>query len=645
MKKLLLFFILITSLYGYSTKYYASPSGGGTGLTAGSPCTMAVARTLAHAGDTIVPTNGTYTITTQYNIPVGVSIIGSDSSNVIFNCSYASSNFALESATIVDGNQLLQGFTMNGNMAGGIAIYIVKRNNVDINAVSIKNFKDRGIHNQNPTGGLAPTVTGCDVTNSRIVNCSGFLESGSYGNLWINGVKDFSVRNCYIEASFRAGDSAGFALKMAAIANCLIDSNDIRVIGHNDNLRWAFALESNHNWGGVTYSNNNFQGVVDFAGYHTFKGEYEFGLKFLYNTVGHPEMTSYLQQGMKIEYTGTSGNFSDVEIAYNQFKNITYGIIIESTYANSILRNVSIHHNTFSPLGVLGQTYNYGVGIVNSSGSVTSSTMRDLYIDNNVFVASNIAGTRQSAAIELPIKVNAHNIRVRNNISVGFDNAWLMTRYYSTIGTLDSVFIQNNIAYSNSNSDDPKWFGITPTKLVLAGNIKLNPLFVVSGSDLSLQTLSPAIDAGLDLDYTSDIIRTPITGTPDIGAYEYFTEESTAVPVVILDPPYNTTSRGITIYGYVANDGGGTVSERGIVWSTSANPTVLNNKQASGSGLGVFKNVLSGLLPSTTYYLRGYAINEVGTAYSNEIVINTTFSSTTWDKGRIIRKNGTIKVF
>lgn len=519
MKKILILLLVLFASLTQATKYYASHTGGGNGLTPGTPCTMAVARTLATAGDTIVPLNGTYTITIQYNVPVGVSIIGSDSANVIFNCSYAQANFALESATIVNGNQLLQGFTLNGNMVGGIAIYIVKRNNVDINAISVKNFKDRGIHNQNPTGGLAPSITGCDVTNSRIVNCSQFTAGGSYGNLWINGCKDFIIRNNYIEASFRSGDSAGFALKMAAIANCIIDSNDIRVINHNDNLRWAFALESNHNWGGVTYRNNNFQGLVDFAGYHTFKGVYGFSLKFIYNTVGHPEMTSYLQSGILLEATGTDGYFSGVEIAYNTIKNVVYGIKIENTYANSVFQDIHIHHNIFSPLGVLGQTYNYGYGIMNSSSAVLTSTIRDIYIDNNIFIANNAEGTRQSAAIELPIQSNAHNIRVRNNISVGFDNAWIMTRY--STGTLDSVYVQNNIAYDNANSNDPRWFGIIPTNFIAENTIKLDPQFLSMFADYHLQATSPAIDAGLNLGYLIDFNGTALDTTPDIGAFEY----------------------------------------------------------------------------------------------------------------------------
>ena len=639
MKKILLILLILVASLAQATKWYASPTGGGNG-TIGSPYTMAVARTVASFGDTIVPLDGVYTISSIYNVPLGVSIIGSDSANVIFNCSHTSTNFNLESATILDGNQLLQGFTMNGNMVGSIGIYITKRNNVDINAISVKNFKDRGIHNQNPTGGLAPSITGCDVTNSRIVNCTKYTDGGSYGNLYINGCKDFVVLNNYVEASFRSGDSAGFAMKLTAIANCTIDGNDARVIGHNDGLRWAFALESNHNWGGVTYTNNNFQGIVDFAGYHTFAGTYEFSMKFLYNTVGHPELTYYIQTGMLIEATGTTGDFSGVEIAYNRFKNVTYGITIENSYANSVFQNINIHHNIFAPLGVLGQTYNYGIGIRNGSSASISSTIRDLYMDNNVFVASNVAGTRQSAAIELPIRSTARNIRARNNIMIGFDNAAIMTRYPT--GILDSVYLQNNIAFGNEYNNDPRWFGIVPTHLFSTNNLKVDPLFVRANADYHLQTTSPAINAGLDLGYLIDFDSNPIGDTSDIGAYEYMDENPEILAIVVLDNPHNLTSRGITIYAYVATDGGGTISERGIVWNTSANPTVSNNKQTAGNGIGVYKNVVSTLLPSTTYYIRAYAINEAGTAYSPQLIVTTKPSSKMGSMGKSMHNKGNV---
>ena len=73
-----------------------------------------------------------------------------------------------------------------------------------------------------------------------------------------------------------------------------------------------------------------------------------------------------------------------------------------------------------------------------------------------------------------------------------------------------------------------------------------------------------------------------------------------------------------TCGGNVTNDGNGTVAERGICWSTSQNPTINDNKAASGSGTGSFTGKLTGLSVGNTYYVRAYATNSAGTAYGEQ---------------------------
>jgi uncharacterized protein (TIGR02145 family) len=75
--------------------------------------------------------------------------------------------------------------------------------------------------------------------------------------------------------------------------------------------------------------------------------------------------------------------------------------------------------------------------------------------------------------------------------------------------------------------------------------------------------------------------------------------------------------------GNVTSDGGSPVTARGVVWSTSPNPTIsLSTKTIDGSGLGTFSSIISGLTSitdSTSYYVRAYATNINGTAYGEEI--------------------------
>lgn len=72
--------------------------------------------------------------------------------------------------------------------------------------------------------------------------------------------------------------------------------------------------------------------------------------------------------------------------------------------------------------------------------------------------------------------------------------------------------------------------------------------------------------------------------------------------------------------GNVQFAGYSTVTERGICWNTSPDPTVSGPHFSGGSGTGVFTAKANGLTPGITYYFRAYATNSVGTAYGEELV-------------------------
>ena len=95
------------------------------------------------------------------------------------------------------------------------------------------------------------------------------------------------------------------------------------------------------------------------------------------------------------------------------------------------------------------------------------------------------------------------------------------------------------------------------------------------------------------------------------------------VPAVTTAPVVGITKVAAISGGEVTYDGGGTVSVRGLVWSTSANPTTADKKIDGGSGLGAFISTLSGLTSNTTYHIRAYATNSAGTAYGSDIQFKT----------------------
>lgn len=81
--------------------------------------------------------------------------------------------------------------------------------------------------------------------------------------------------------------------------------------------------------------------------------------------------------------------------------------------------------------------------------------------------------------------------------------------------------------------------------------------------------------------------------------------------------------------GNVTFDGGSAVTARGVCWSTTQNPTVNDMHTTNGTGIGSFASHIAGLHSDTTYYVRAYATNSVGTAYGEERSFTTLQSTAT----------------
>ena len=70
--------------------------------------------------------------------------------------------------------------------------------------------------------------------------------------------------------------------------------------------------------------------------------------------------------------------------------------------------------------------------------------------------------------------------------------------------------------------------------------------------------------------------------------------------------------------GDITSDGNAEVTERGICYATTAQPTTKDSVILCGSGTGAFSTVLPNLQDGTTYYVRAFATNSKGTAYGEQ---------------------------
>ena len=96
-----------------------------------------------------------------------------------------------------------------------------------------------------------------------------------------------------------------------------------------------------------------------------------------------------------------------------------------------------------------------------------------------------------------------------------------------------------------------------------------------------------------------------------------------SLPVISTTDLKNITFTSAITGGIISSNGGADIITRGVCWAKNSNPTIANTKSNDGSGIGAFVTEIKGLTAGTTYYVRSYATNIVGTVYGNEIKFTT----------------------
>ena len=103
-----------------------------------------------------------------------------------------------------------------------------------------------------------------------------------------------------------------------------------------------------------------------------------------------------------------------------------------------------------------------------------------------------------------------------------------------------------------------------------------------------------------------------------------------SLPTVATDSVYNICIHSALCTISATSKKGEYISQYGICWSTSPEPNINDENIRIDYYTSNYTFSFSGLKPSTTYYIRAFAINAAGMAYSN-IISFTTFSSTVKD--------------
>lgn len=95
--------------------------------------------------------------------------------------------------------------------------------------------------------------------------------------------------------------------------------------------------------------------------------------------------------------------------------------------------------------------------------------------------------------------------------------------------------------------------------------------------------------------------------------------EPNAIPEVETSNVIGITETSAIGSGVVISDGGGNVIEKGVCWSKQPTPIVNGLHAVAGTGIGTFSCEIVDLEPDTKYYVRAYAINNMGVGYGDEV--------------------------
>ncbi len=104
------------------------------------------------------------------------------------------------------------------------------------------------------------------------------------------------------------------------------------------------------------------------------------------------------------------------------------------------------------------------------------------------------------------------------------------------------------------------------------------------------------------------------------GVQRTFTTILFAPPTTSTDETSNIGCTSVTTGLNTSSDGNAAITEQGICYDTAINPTTSSAKViAPSNAIGHYTLSLTGLAPGTTYHVRAYSTNSIGTSYGSDV--------------------------
>lgn len=290
------------------------------------------------------------------------------------------------------------------------------------------------------------------------------------------------------------------------------------------------------------------------------------------------------------------------EVGYNSQGHAfyIYGHQYDDNIEDLHIESNYFHDNAFSG-AILG-----GGDSVNGDGNY--GFVADLYFINNI-VANNASQGVRAGDSASDTDGGGGEYFIYNNTLYGNYHCWSFSAP-ATLGA--TIHLSNNICYDTngyllsdecntvatcSGASNIFYGNVDGMPAYFSSNINSDPLFVVAG-DYSLQSGSPAVDAGADLSavFTDDImgVTRPESTAYDIGAFEYLAGEAD-----IVDPTVFISTQAQTVHCdsiTVAWEDGDNIAVTGRKWRIGSAPDGSNGTAATSpatvTGMSIGDNTI-----------------------------------------------------
>lgn len=286
----------------------------------------------------------------------------------------------------------------------------------------------------------------------------------------------------------------------------------------------------------------------------------------------------------------------------------------------------------------------------------TLSAQRSAYVTWPLTQAATTTSTIKGKLDGAKIKMSGVSI---NGYS-GPDATMVLQPVATNWGTAEqsNVYIQFSVSSKNDDADpeaDSFYMNEISAYVCGKGGSNMRANFYYS-TDPTF-TYKTRIQHKVDLDLSRDVYEKVTQNTSDslvaegdsiyFRIYPYYKTVSTGKFLCLKNVNLNGYTPGAPIYtiptllatkaasyvstttaisgGEIVDNGDATITEYGLVYGTSSNPTVtIDTKLVIDSILDKkFSDTITGLLANTTYYVRAYATNSQGTGYGTEVSFTT----------------------